>query len=104
MNPYLLIGLSMACGFVAGYSVCLWRWLVSDEKLAGQLLDAPQPNPAGLNQSVTFTNLPDLPPNATGMLINGKPLSSFYRPPTTFRHAHDCRAEGCTDPQGGSRH
>jgi hypothetical protein len=92
VNPYLLIGLSMAVGFVFGYAVALWRWCGSEEKRdvacahgsCQKIREAE--NPAGLRQSVTLTNLPPMPPGATDMPINGRPLSTFYRPPTTFQH------------------
>ena len=109
VNPYLLVGLSMAVGAVFGYAACLWRWCSAEEARTKAADDLQASRAAfdqseGLRQSVTLTNLPELPPGATDMLINGKPLSSFYRPPTTFRHGHDCRAEACTDLQGRSRH
>ena len=86
MNPYLLIGLSMAVGAVFGYAACLWRWCSAEEARTKA-----EPAESPVETSIRITS-------------EGRPLSSFYRPPTTFRHAHDCRAEGCTDEKGRSRH
>jgi hypothetical protein len=55
------------------------------------------PYGTGLNDGTKFTHVPLPPPGATQTRIYGGSG-------TSFKIAHDCRAEGCVDSHGRSRH
>jgi hypothetical protein len=105
VNAYLLIVLSMGVGFVFGWASCMYFWLRRQEAPAKERRETEAFIAAAIgDRSVESAAAPAGLVPAAARALNGRPLSTFYRPPTTFQRSHDCRAEACTDTEGRSRH